>query len=310
MTSEAKKQPVTLMRLLNYLRPYRWQLCAVALCMIGGTICAARAVYYMKPIINDYVTPLIGQANPDYTGFFDLLGLMALLYLSSVAASALHNVMMIRISTDAMYRIRSEMFHRMAHFPLAYFDTHSRGQLMSYYSADVDALSAMIMHFRARYREETVRQWVFEMSFFLNDFPYYDAPDYSIPAIWDKSYELIKSIIPGARLAGPGMIPDSGPGVDDQVIRRLAKDSKHMPDIFTSMSFPYLISGELYHAQFVRNPQRFYFAAETARIREALNKIGFTGEYWVTDFGISISNRNYIQDSCYRGTEILNSFLE
>ncbi len=144
MTSEAKKQPVTLMRLLNYLRPYRWQLCAVALCMIGGTICAARAVYYMKPIINDYVTPLIGQANPDYTGFFDLLGLMALLYLSSVAASALHNVMMIRISTDAMYRIRSEMFHRMAHFPLAYFDTHSRGQLMSYYSADVDALSAML----------------------------------------------------------------------------------------------------------------------------------------------------------------------
>ena len=173
----------------------------------------------------------------------------------------------------------------------------------------LDALSAMIMHFRARYREETVRQWVFEMSFFLNDFPYYDAPDYSMPTLWDKSYELIKSIIPGARLAGPGMIPDSGPGVDDQVIRRLAKDSKHMPDIFTSMSFPYLISGELYHAQFVRNPQRFYFAAETARIREALNKIGFTGEYWVTDFGISISNRNYIQDSCYRGTEILNSFL-
>ena len=143
MKSEAGKQ-AALMRLLNYLRPYRWQLCVVALCMIGGTVCATRAIYYMKPIINDYVTPLIGQAHPDYTGFFDMLGLMALLYLSSVAASALHNVMMIRISTDAMYRIRSEMFHRMAHFPLAYFDTHSRGQLMSYYSADVDALSAML----------------------------------------------------------------------------------------------------------------------------------------------------------------------
>ena len=72
MTSEAKKQPVTLMRLLNYLRPYRWQLFAVALCMIGGTVCATRAIYYMKPIINDYVTPLIGQAHPDYTGFFDI----------------------------------------------------------------------------------------------------------------------------------------------------------------------------------------------------------------------------------------------
>lgn len=143
MKSEAERQPA-LMRLLDYLRPYRWQLCAVALCMIGGTICATRAVYYMKPIINDYVIPLIGQANPDYTGFYDMLALMALLYLSSVAASALHNILMIRISTDAMYRIRREMFHRMAHFPLAYFDTHSRGQLMSYYSADVDALSAML----------------------------------------------------------------------------------------------------------------------------------------------------------------------
>ncbi len=172
----------------------------------------------------------------------------------------------------------------------------------------LDALHAMILHLRSRYREEVVRYWIFELTFFLNDMPYHGG-DYNEAKLWDESYEVIKSIIPEARIAGPGLLTSSDPGKDEEIIRELKRNSRHMPDIFTSMHFPYLIAGELYGSGFVRNPDRFFFKNETTRIRELLSAIDFQGEYWVTDFGISISNRNYIQDSCYRGAEILDSIL-
>lgn len=134
----------TLKRLLQYMSKYKFRLILVAICMVAGSVCSVRAVYYMKPLINDYITPLIGQKNPDYSGFAQVLIRMGLLYLFSVLASLLQGVIMVSISNDVMFLIRKDMFRVMEHLPMSYFDRHNRGQIMSYFSNDVDALSNML----------------------------------------------------------------------------------------------------------------------------------------------------------------------
>lgn len=42
---------------------------------------------------------------------------------------------------------------------------------------------------------------------------------------------------------------------------------------------------------------------------DILEKMDFRGECWANDWGISISNRNYIQDSCCRGAFLLKNIL-
>ena len=134
----------TLLRLLRYVSRYKFRLLLVFASMIAGSVCSVRAVYYMKPLINDIIVPLIGAQSPDLSEFWKILALMGLLYLVSVVSSLLQSIIMVNVSNDIMFRIRRDMFRVMEHFPMAYFDRNNRGRIMSYYSNDVDALSKML----------------------------------------------------------------------------------------------------------------------------------------------------------------------
>lgn len=174
----------------------------------------------------------------------------------------------------------------------------------------LDALSALLFHLRQRYHEETVKEWVFELTFSLNDRPYYDGTEYDSVRVWEQSYELIKSLIPSVRVAGPGMIwdPVSEKGMEHCILDFI--NSKYAPDIFTSIHFPYVLkSGQLYGGGFEKNASRYFMEEQISEIQNILNRHGFVGEHWVTEQGGSVANRNFIQDSCYRGAEIVDAFL-
>ena len=87
-------------------------------------------------------------------------------------------------------------------------------------------------------------------------------------------------------------------------------DSGRAPDIFTSAHFPYKKSGLVdSRGFFEKNPARNYLITETTAIRRALDEAGFRGEYWVTEYGISASNRNFLQDSNYRSAATVDEIL-
>ncbi len=148
MSEKRQKRPTqlkkTLLGLMHYFYAYRLRLTVVAVCMVVGSICTARGTYYLKPAINDFIIPFIGQQNPDFSEFMLLLSKMAALYLISVAGVFVQSRIMVSISNDTMYRIRTDMFQTMQRLPLKYFDAHSTGEILSYYSNDVDTLSNML----------------------------------------------------------------------------------------------------------------------------------------------------------------------
>ncbi len=177
-------------------------------------------------------------------------------------------------------------------------------------SAWLSALESLLQHLRTRYHDSTIRNWIFELTDSLSDAPYHEGKDHSFMQVWSKSYETIRRIIPAARIAGPGLLPDADMSSQAERIRDFV-GSGWVPDIFTSAHFPYRKSGVVdSRGSFEKNPERNYLGIETGIIRQVLNQAGFRGEYWVTEYGISTSNRNFLQDSCYRAVTIVDEVLK
>lgn len=177
----------------------------------------------------------------------------------------------------------------------------------------LDTLDHFLAHIRRRYHERVVGSWIFELSFFLNETPYYRSDDYRSRVVWERGYETIKRNIPSARVAGPGLITNP----DREQVELLVDyflTAKYPPDIFTSICFPYALVGETVHAAVFRKPfqktaSRYFLAEQIDLIGTHLRQAGFSGEHWVTEWGNSVANRNYIQDSCFRGALIVENVL-
>lgn len=58
----------TLKRLISYMKKYKLQIIVVIVCLILSTIATVFGSVYIKTIIDDYITPLIGIENPNFSG--------------------------------------------------------------------------------------------------------------------------------------------------------------------------------------------------------------------------------------------------
>ena len=134
----------TALRILSYLSNYKWQLTVCTVCMVASAICTVAGTYFLRPAINDYIVPLIGQENPDMSGFVSNIAKMAAFYLIGILSNLTLQQLMIRVCTGTMHRIRVEMFEHMQLLPLRYFDTRTHGEIMSFYTNDTDTLREMI----------------------------------------------------------------------------------------------------------------------------------------------------------------------
>ncbi|MBO7703200.1 MAG: ABC transporter ATP-binding protein [Solobacterium sp.] len=69
---------------------------------------------------------------------------LATLYICSLAAGFTYNQLMAVFTQGTLAKLRDRMFGHMESLPIRYFDTHKRGDTMSYYTNDVDAMRQMI----------------------------------------------------------------------------------------------------------------------------------------------------------------------
>ena len=142
---EKPKTPkATIGRLAKYLMAYKGQMLLVIVGIIGSSGASVASTYFLKPIINDYIVPFIGQENPNLSAFVSMLCLMAVVYLIGVGCGYLYKRLMVNIATGFMRKIRTDLFTHMQSLPIKYFDTHTHGELMSRYTNDTDTLREMI----------------------------------------------------------------------------------------------------------------------------------------------------------------------
>jgi len=131
-------------RLIKYMSMYKFQLIIVGVLIIISSSAAVAGTYFLKPVINDYIVPYIGNKDPDLSGFISILTLMGAIYLTGVLASYLYARIMVNISTGTLKKMRTDLFSHMESLPIKYFDTHTHGELMSRFTNDIDTLREMI----------------------------------------------------------------------------------------------------------------------------------------------------------------------
>lgn len=168
-------------------------------------------------------------------------------------------------------------------------------------------LEKFIRHVLNRYGECIVSQWIFEFSFFLNNRPYYVSENYSSRKVWESGYKIVKKYVPTAAVAGPGLSVT----MDSELMRTIIQSflsTPYLPDIFTSFNFPYRETDE--PQKYEKLAERNFLKYQIENVNMILKECGFSGKYYVTDWNNSLANRNFIQDSCYRGTFILKNVLE
>ena len=134
----------TLFRILHYLEEYRFQLVLVALLVIVSSGAGVVGTYFLKPIIDNYIAPWIGNANPDLSGLLRTIILLAVIYAAGALCTYAYNRIMVNIAANSLYKMRMDMFTHMQTLPIRYFDSRTHGEIMSRYTNDIDTLLNMM----------------------------------------------------------------------------------------------------------------------------------------------------------------------
>ncbi len=134
----------TLRRVLHYMNAYKLVMALAFICLLISTGATIAGTYFIKPLINDYILPLVGSVKPDFTGLIGMIGRMAVVYAVGVVASYSLNRLMVTVSVNTLNKLRNDMFEHMQTLPIRYFDAHTHGELMSRYTNDIDAMRQML----------------------------------------------------------------------------------------------------------------------------------------------------------------------
>ena len=143
-TARPKDLKGTIKRILKYVFSFRLQIVLVVLLIVISVAASVASAYFLKPLSNDCILPLVGQENPDFSKLLGMIGLMACVYFAGALASFLYTRIMVTISTGTLCKIRMDLFAHLQKLPIQYYDTHVHGDIMSRFTNDTDTLRQML----------------------------------------------------------------------------------------------------------------------------------------------------------------------
>lgn len=135
----------TAKRLLSYMKDSKLVLFAVFVCVIFSGLADVIGMSFVKSIIDSCLLPLSKGYQEDLIALLvQKLLIMGGIYVAGAAATYLYNRLMIQVAAKTLYKIRVDLFGKMEHLPIKYFDTHANGDIMSCYTNDTDAINTLL----------------------------------------------------------------------------------------------------------------------------------------------------------------------
>ena len=133
-------------RLFRYIgHYYKWELLAVIICIAVTAVAGISSSIFLEILVDDVIAPGL-EHGFDYVAdtLYTIAGIMAGIYVAGILCSFVYTRLMAVITQDFLKHVREDMFDKMQTLPIRYFDTHTHGDIMSYYTNDVDALRQLI----------------------------------------------------------------------------------------------------------------------------------------------------------------------
>jgi Beta-xylosidase len=171
-------------------------------------------------------------------------------------------------------------------------------------------LNNFIIHCVNRYGSEEVETWYFEVSTYKIIEPNIEDENYYSKyfRIFDITYKTIKNIIPNAKVGGPGdHFGRSNPAeFFEEWLNLNAK-----PDFISMYVYPYstiIKNGkeEIYHSN-----DRDFLINNLYSIKETIRNVGFPcEEIIISEWSLTVSSRNYINDSCFKAAYVIKNIID
>jgi ATP-binding cassette, subfamily B, multidrug efflux pump len=149
-TQKAKDFKRTLNRLLGYLRPHRAALVVMLVCGVIGTIFTVLGPRLLGQATTKVFEGFIARqrgvpgAGIDFAFINHLMVQMVALYVVANVFQYLMQYLMANVAQKTVYELRREVEGKFDRLPLKFFDTRTRGELMSRAINDLDSISSTL----------------------------------------------------------------------------------------------------------------------------------------------------------------------
>ena len=124
----------TLHELMSYLGRHKLLFLAVAVLVTISAVANLVGTYMIRPVVD-------ALAAGNYDAFVKNILLTAAIYCAGVLATFGYTQTMVHAGQKVLVDIRRDLFAHIQTLPLRYFDSRSRGDIMSYFTNDVDTVA-------------------------------------------------------------------------------------------------------------------------------------------------------------------------
>ena len=172
-------------------------------------------------------------------------------------------------------------------------------------------LKDFIHHIIKRYGKEEVVQWKFELSSDIVHFArnqYYIDKEYDYKECYRSSYQVIKKALPDACVGGPSDVTNDVKFLHEYL--QYSKENNCLPEFISILLFPYDSSRKDGKVNYYRTQSENYEYEKLQSIHQIMEEGEVDIPLYVVEWNSSISNRNFLNDSCFRASYITKKIIE
>mgnify|MGYP004707502689 FL=1 len=142
---KAKNTKGTLLRLFKFLfKYYKTYLIIVAVCIFLSALAGTVSSLFLNQLLLVIGDGINTGFNSVSGRLMQVIGLMIGFYALGVITTFIYSQLMAVVTQGFLDKMRQNMFGSMQSLPIKYFDTHTHGDIMSYYTNDIDTLRQLI----------------------------------------------------------------------------------------------------------------------------------------------------------------------
>ncbi len=114
-------------------------------CLVISAVAGIVGPIFLQQITDKVITPALQDKLPTWElELTKLIMIMISIYAVCLVATTVQTQILARVGQRFLNKIRKDLFNKMQALPIRYFDSHQHGEIMSYYTNDVDTIRQFV----------------------------------------------------------------------------------------------------------------------------------------------------------------------
>lgn len=134
----------TFKRLLQVFRPYKVSFIMIVVFAFVAVICNIMGPKFLGEATNLIAAGVASGNGVDFAGLAKILIFLAVLYVGYTIFTYFQQKIAAKVSQNAMKDLRRQVNRKISRLPLNYFDTHTRGDILSRTTTDIERISTTL----------------------------------------------------------------------------------------------------------------------------------------------------------------------